>query len=136
MIPETLNNANLTESDEYESLPGKTYRLDFVNQRIIGVVDGPDAVMQFIKKVLSIDKYAYAIYDWYYGNELSTLVGMPYDYVKTECPRIVEEALLTDDRILSVENFEFSMLSVDSLSISCTVRTVYGTLNYTQEVSI
>lgn len=135
MIPETLNQ-NLTEVEEYESLPSHTYRLDFVNKRIIGVVDGSEAIMQFIKKVMAIDKYAYSIYDWYYGNELFRLVGMPYDYVITECPRILEEALLADDRILSVENFAFSKSSIDSLSVSCTVRTVYGTLNYTQEVSL
>ena len=136
MIPSTLNNETLIESEEYESLPSTTYRLDFVNRRIIGVIDGSEAVMQFIKKVLNTDKYAYSIYDWYYGNELLKLVGMPYDYIRTECPRIIEEALLADDRILSVENFEFSKLSIDSLSVSCIVRTVYGTLHYTQEVSI
>lgn len=136
MIPATLNTEYSDNFEEYESLPSKTYRLDFVNKRIIGIVDGPEAVMQFIKKVLNTDKYAYSIYDWYYGNEIFSLVGMPYEYVKTDCPRIVEEALLADDRILSVENFEFSQLSMDSLSMSCTVRTIYGTLNYTQEVSI
>ena len=136
MIPQTFNIQNSIESEEYESLPSNTYRLDFVNKRIIGVVDGQEAVMQFVKKVLNTDKYAYSIYDWYYGNELFELVGMPYDYVITECPRIIEEALLADDRILSVENFAFSKSSIDSLSMSCTVRTVYGTLNYTQEVAI
>ena len=136
MIPQTINNQNLIESAEYESLPSTTYRLDFVNKRIIGTVDGAEAIMQFIKKVLSTDKYAYSIYDWYYGNELFRLIGMPYDYVNTECPRIIREALLADDRILSVDNFEFTKMSLDSLQMSCTVRTVYGTLNYTQEVSI
>ena len=136
MIPQTLNAMDLTEPEEYESLPSTTYRLDFVNNRIIGIIDGPEAIMQFIKKVLNTDKYAYSIYDWYYGNELFSVIGMPYDYVKTDCPRIIREALLADDRILSVDKFEFSKLSADSLSISCIVRTVYGTLNYTQEVSI
>lgn len=136
MIPETLNIENLVDTEEYESPPSTTYRLDFVNKRIIGLVDGPEAVMQFIKKVLSTDKYAYSIYDWYYGNELFSLVGMPFDYVKADCPRVVEEALLADDRILGVENFEFSQSSIDSLVMSCVVRTVYGTLNYTQEVTV
>ena len=136
MILDTLNNQNTTESEAYESPSSRTYRLDFVNRRIMGIVDGAEAVNQFIKKVLCTDKYAYSIYDWYYGNELYSVVGMPYDYIKTECPRIIQEALLVDDRILSIENFEFSKLSVDSLSISCTVRTIYGTLQYNQEVSI
>lgn len=136
MIPYTLNDESLTEAEEYESLPSTTYRLDFVNKRIIGTVDGPEAVMQFIKKTLNTDKYAHSIYDWFYGNELLNLVGMPYDYVVAECPRLIEEALLADDRILSVEDFQFSQAAVDSVSVSCTVRTIYGALNYTQEVSI
>lgn len=136
MIPETLNDEIISEAEEYESLPSLTYRLDFVNRRIIGKVDGAEAVMQFIRKILNTDKYAYSIYDWYYGNELNTLIGMPYDYVVVECPRIIEEALLSDDRILSVKNFKFSRVSLDALSVSCTVSTVYGTLTYTQEVSV
>lgn len=136
MIPETLNTQSLVESEEYESLPSKTYRMDFANKRIIGKVDGAEAVLQFITKVLSTDKYAYAIYDWYYGNDLQSLVGMPYDYIVTECPRIIKEALLVDSRILGIENFQFQRLSNDSMSISCLVKTIYGSINYTQEVSV
>lgn len=136
MIPESLNIEEEVISDEYESPPDKTYRLDFVNKRIIGTVEGKEAVLQFIKKVLDTDKYAYSIYDWYYGNEILSLVGEPYDYIVTECPRIVEEALTVDDRILEVINFEFNKLSADSMNMSCLVRTIYGDINYSQEVMI
>lgn len=136
MIPQTINTDNLVSSEEYESPPSKTYRLDFENKRIIGKVDGADALLQFIRKTLSTDKYAYPIYDWYYGNELLNLVGKPYAYVETECPRIIREALLVDGRILSVDNFKFSNMSTDSLTVSCTVRTVFGIINYYQEVSV
>lgn len=137
MIPDTLESELLIEDEEeYESPTSNTYRMDFVNKRIMGTVDELPAVEQFVKKVLSTDKYAYSIYDWYYGNELLSLVGMPYEYIVTVCPRIIEEALLDDDRILSVENFQFSKISVDAMSMSCTIKTLYGTLNYTQEVAI
>ena len=136
MIPETLNTENLITTEDYESPPDRTYKLDFVNKRIIGKIEGKEAVLQFIKKVFDTDKYAYPIYDWYYGNELLNLVGMPYEYVITECPRIINEALTTDDRILAVTNFEFTKTSVDSLTMSCVVRTIYGNINYSQEVMI
>lgn len=136
MIPATLNEQTLLESEQYHSHPSRTYRLDFENKRIIGKVDDAEAVLQFIKKVMNTDKYAYAIYDWYYGNELFTLIGKPHAYAKTECPRIIEEALLVDDRILSIENFQFQEVGTDSQLLSCVVRTIYGKLNYTQEVSI
>ena len=135
MIPETLNSDNLIDIDEFESAPSFTYRLDFTNRRIIGKVDGKEAVMQFIKKVLDTSKYAYEIYDWYYGNELLGLFGMSYDYISVEAPRIVEEALLVDDRITYIDSWSFTRLSLDSMEISFLVHTIYGDIKYTEEVA-
>lgn len=136
MIPNSLTIEEPLNPQEYESPPDKTYRLDFENKRIMGNVDGKDAVMQFIKKVLSTDKYAYVIYDWYYGNELLSLVGKPYEYVVTECPRIIDEALTVDSRIIEVTDFEFTQSSIDGFVMSCLVKTIYGDINYTQEVMV
>ena len=136
MIPETINDQSLLELEQYHSPSSKTYRLDFKNKRIIGKVDEAEAVLQFIRKVFNTDKDACEIYDWYYGNELFTLIGKPRAYAITECPRIIEEALLVDDRILSVDSFQFEEVSTDSLLLSCVVRTIFGALNYTQEVLI
>ena len=136
MIPQTVNLDNAPSSEDYESMSSRTYRLDFENKRIVGKVDGTDAIVQFIRKTLNTDKYAYPVYDWNYGNELISLIGKSQAYVETECPRIIEEALLADDRILSVSNFKFSNVSIDSLEVSCTVKTVFGTINYYQEVSL
>ena len=136
MIPETLNEENLIDIEEYESPPSLTYRLDFTNRRIIGKIDDKEAVIQFIKKVLETDKYAYAIYDWYYGNELLTLAGMPYDYIVVEAPRIIEEALLVDDRITYIDQWSFKKVAVDAIEISFLVHTIYGDIKYTKEVAV
>lgn len=135
MIPETLNEENLIDIEEYESPPSLTYRLDFTNRRIIGKVDDKEAVMQFIKKVLDTSKYAYEIYDWYYGNELLALVGMSYDYIVVEAPRIIEEALLVDDRITYIDQWSFKKVAVDAMEISFLVHTIYGNIKYTEEVA-
>lgn len=135
MIPETLNEENLIDIEEYESPPSLTYRLDFTNRRIIGKVDDKEAVMQFIKKVLDTGKYAYEIYDWYYGNELLALVGMSYDYIVVEAPRIIEEALLVDDRITYIDQWSFKKVAVDAIEISFLVHTIYGNIKYTKEVA-
>lgn len=136
MIPGTLNDANITATQEYEAPPSKTYRLDFTNKRIIGKIDDADAVNQFIKKVLNTDKYSYEIYNWYYGNELYTLIGRPYEYIIAEIPRIVEEALLVDSRILSIDSWQFSKTLPDKVEGSCMVHTIYGSMSYNMEVSI
>lgn len=137
MIPKTQDFFMQDEnSNNFEILPTKTYRLDPVNKRIVGTVDGPDALMQFIRKVLSTDKYAFEIYDWYYGNELIKLVGQSYDYVVTRIPNIFREALLVDDRIKDVRDFTFNQIQLDAVVVSCTLDTVYGAIKYEQEVVI
>ena len=132
--PEVLATEQNTE--ELQILPTKTYRIDYGNKRIIGTIEGPDAVIQFIEKVLSTDKYAFEIYDWYYGNELLKLVGHSYDYVVTRIPNIFREALLVDDRIIDVRDFTFNKTAIDSVEVSCHIDTVYGEVEYAQEVAI
>ena len=137
MIPESQDFFSQNENTEnYEILPTKTYKIDLVNKRIIGVISDREAVLQFIHKVLSTDKYAYEIYDWYYGNELLTLVGHAYDYVITRIPNIFREALLVDDRISDVRDFTFNRTQIDAIQVSCIIDTVYGQLVYEQEVLI
>ena len=137
MIPATQDMYDRSENTEnYEILPTKTYKIDWVNKRIIGLIDGPEAVMQFIRKVFNTDKYAHEIYDWYYGTEVQTLVGHSYDYVVTRIPNIFKQTLLVDDRIVDVRNFQFTQTRSDTLTVSCTVDTVYGEIKYEQEVSI
>jgi hypothetical protein len=124
----------LTPRETNEVLPTKTYKIDFATKRIIGIVDGRDAVVQFIRKALNTDKYAFEIYNWYYGNEIRKLVGHPYDYVVTRIPNIFREALLVDDRIIDVRDFTFRRTQLDALLVSCVIDTVYGEVIYEQEV--
>ena len=137
MIPvssESLTNSQ--NSQVSQVLPSKTYRIDPVNKRILGTIDGKEAVMQFIQKVLVTDKYAYEIYDWYYGSELYKLVGKSYDYAVTRIVNLFREALLVDDRIIDVRNFTVYQTSIDAMVVSCYIDTVYGQIPYEQEVKI
>lgn len=132
--PELLSEEQSTET--FEILPTKTYRIDPVNKRIIGTIEDREAVLQFINKVLSTDKYAFEIYDWYYGNELKKLAGHSYDYVITRIPNILREALLVDDRITDIRDFTFTQSTIDSVLVVCYIDTVYGEIKYEQEVLI
>ena len=137
MIPDTHDYFMQDENSEnFEVLPTKTYKIDPVNKRIIGTIEDREAVMQFIRKVLNTDKYAFEIYNWYYGNELLKLVGQSYDYVVARVPNIFKEALMVDDRILDVREFTFNKSGIDSMTVSCHIDTVYGVIIYEQEVLI
>lgn len=137
MIPQSEDFFSQDENIEnFEIMPTKTYRIDSVNKRIMGDIEDREAVIQFIRKVLSTDKYAYEIYDWYYGNELIKLVGHSYDYVVTRIPNIFREALLVDDRITDIRDYTFSQPTIDTIVASCVVDTIYGQIKYEQEVMI
>lgn len=136
MIPKTIPIDVTTQPEEFGTHPSLTYKFDFTNKRIIGKIDGPESLIQAIKKILYTNKYSALIYDWYYGNEIYRLLGMSYDYVQAEAPRMIEEALLVDDRIHYISDFSFTQNSLDSLSISFYIHTIYGNLPYTWEVPV
>lgn len=135
MIPETPDFGE-ESVQEYETLPSRTFRLDRTNKRIMGTIDDSEAVMQFIKKVLDTDKYAYEIYDWYYGHQLMLLVGQPYEYVVARIPSIIEEALCCDDRIIRVRDFTFTKNNIDSCTVNFFVDTIYGSQPVETEVKV
>jgi len=135
MIPESVA-TNLIISDDSIIEPSLTYKLDFANKRIMGKVDNSAALLQAIKKILLIDKYAYVIYDWYHGNEINLLIGQSFSYVTSELPRIVEEALIQDDRILGIADIVITPKTLDSIEVSFTVITIFGNILYGMEVNI
>lgn len=126
-----LENAVNTVNKKIKATP--TWQLGAVSCG--GDIDGLEAVKQFIYTQMSIDRYAFNIYDQYVGNELYTLLGKGMDYAKAEIPRMVKECLLFDDRVLSIDSFIFKQDSIDSLSVTFTVHTIYGdTTVYTNTV--
>ena len=135
MIPETPA-FSMGTTEDFEALPTKTFKLDMENGRIMGKIDDSEAVMQFIKKVLDTSKYAYEIYDWYYGNQLNLLVGQSYDYVVARVPKIIEEALCCDDRITGVRDFKFTRNGLDSCTVSFYADTIYGSPKVETEVQL
>lgn len=134
ILPQSIQiDYDTTSSTVY---PSQTYTLDFETGQVYASIDDLDSVKQAITKILSTDRYAYEIYDGYYGNELFTLVGKPYEYVVVEIPRVLNEALLRDERILGVVNYTFKRVSVDSIEIEFQVDTIYGRLDINSKAVI
>ena len=63
--------------------PSKTYHLDLQRGRIVGFVDGYEAIKQAIIKIMLTEKYAYVIYDHYYGVGLEQYIGKEKDRDKS-----------------------------------------------------
>ncbi len=134
MIPS--GNTLLTTELEVETQPSLNYAMKFELNRIVGKVDGLEAMRQVIYKILNTERYQYLIYSWNYGVELADLFGMPVDYCCAEIERRVTEALEADDRIESVEDFEFEFPKPRVVAVTFTANTIFGQTEIETEVNI
>jgi hypothetical protein len=105
----------------------KTYKVILDKDRINGYTDEVDALIQTIYFILNTERYKYIIYSWDYGVELFDLFGKQMTYVISEVERRITEALIQDDRILEVTNFEFESKG-HKLSVTFDVISIYGTI--------
>lgn len=110
--------------------PSKAYRLNFDTGEMNGLIDGRDAVCQFVRKTLSTARYRYLAYNSAYGSELETLIGQDVsgELLQTEIPRLIKEALLYDDRVKDVKNFVVQRAG-DRLYVSFSVDSVFGPIS-------
>lgn len=124
MIP-SVNNI-LTTDLEVETQPSKNYKMHIKDDIIHGTCDSLDAMVQIIYKILNTERYTYPIYSWNYGIELSDLIGEPVSYVCAELERRITEALIQDDRIKSVSDFEFDTSKKKEVVCTFVVHTIFG----------
>jgi len=113
--------------------PSKTYALDIENGVIRGYANGLEAVKQAVYKALNTERYDCLIYSWNYGSEMKKLFGQPISLVYPEVKRRIEEGLLMDDRISSVENFSFEKKR-GALHVTFTVVSTEG--SFESEVNV
>lgn len=132
MIPTTSFNMSELQSVEYSD---KEYKMNTEKDIIIGTCDKIEAVKQAVFKVLNTERYDNIIYSWNYGVELKDLYGMPMSYVQPEIKRRFEEALLQDERISEVNDFEFEVRGHE-LHVSFFVTCDYGKFAAERTVTI
>ena len=105
-------------------LPSRTYALDLDTGDMGGIIDGTDAIKQFIVKAILTARFRFPIYDSDYGSELEELIGSNVSsaLLQTEIPRVITETLIYDDRITDVYDFEIFQ-EADKLFVSFVVDT-------------
>ncbi|MGN1293676.1 DUF2634 domain-containing protein [Weissella soli] len=132
---EILDDSIVDEDDIEEiTLPSLTYQVS--NGRIIGNIDGLDAMRQAIDKLLRTERFIFEIYSDQYGNDLDELIGKEYEYVEADIARVLDEAILGDDRVDSVEVTSISQQSSNSLLANVSVATMFGTITTGVEVEV
>ncbi len=132
MIPQggVLKKEEISESVEPTS---RTYRLDLRQKRVIGTVNGIEAIEQAVYKILQTDRFDHLIYSADYGTEYGGLAGAEQGLLQSELRRRFEEALLQDDRITAVEAMRFTFGRGSAL-VEFTVESSYGDLLIKKEV--
>lgn len=133
MIPFTTA---ILSIDENEEQPSQTYKMDVTDEAVRGYSDNLEAMKQAVFKILQTERYQSLIYSGGYGVELADLFGQPISYVQPELERRIREALLQDERILSVGDFEFSSKKKGELLVAFKVKTVFGDFSAERSVNI
>lgn len=133
-LPTTGDDLDLL-SFAMEDQPSYTYKLDIAGERMRGMTDEKDAVLQAVYLILNVERYAYPIYSRNYGAEFVDLIGQPKDYAMSEIKRRITEALTQDDRITGVDEWEFET-GRNSVRVTFVVRTIYGDVSAEKEVEV
>lgn len=121
---------NLLSTDlEVKAQPSKNYKMHIHDEVVNGICNELNAMEQVIYKILNTERYIYPIYSWNYGIELRDLFGEPVSYVCAEVERRITEALIQDDRINTVSNFEFNTDKRHEVVCTFIVHTIFGDLN-------
>lgn len=133
MIPQT--NTLLNQDFTIASLPTNTFQMHLDTDTIYGFTDEKPAMEQAIYLILSTERYQWLIHSWNYGVELLDLFGQPVSFVLPELKRRIAEALLQDDRITGVDNFQFETQG-GRVHTTFTAHTIFGEIEAERTVEI
>lgn len=133
MIPQ--NGDDLRQDFVFTTLPSRTLKMDHDWKTITGTIDQIQAVKQAVFLILTTERYQWLIFSWNYGVELQNLIGKDPEYCIPEIEHRIREALLQDDRITAVENFEFE-LNKRKVLTTFTVISIFGNINVEKAVEI
>lgn len=133
MIPQVQD--DLKQDFTIETLPSRTFRMYHDPEVITGTIDQIQAVEQAVFLILNVERYQWLIYSWNYGVELHNLIGKDPEYCLPEIERRVREALLQDDRITAVQDFQFEINKKQVLT-AFTVVSIFGEINVEKVVEI
>ena len=115
------------------SRPSRTWIIDRNTMQVGYMDEGLEAVRQAVEIALNVDRFRWQIYNTSFGNELNDLIGDDADYIMSEFPRMVDDALSVDDRVIDTADYVFN-IDGDSMDVSFTVNTVFGA--FAEEVAL
>lgn len=101
------------ENKDAELETMETFRIDFKRGIITSeIIDQVEAIKQFVYIALKTERFLFPIYSQDYGSEIREVIqdrNSTEELRLSEVERMIEEALIFDERIEAVENYEFTV---------------------------
>lgn len=114
----------------------REYGIDFQTGQLTGkIVEGLEAIKVWIWLCMHTERFRHAIYSADYGTNLEQYIGhmLSEEYINTDCESEITDALLINEYIESIEDFE-AVRNSDSLNISFRVVTKFGSIEVDENV--
>ena len=132
-----LSDTQTTKEDDSKVVKvPKEYGIDFRTGQLTGkIVEGLEAIKVWIWLCMHTERFRHAIYSADYGTSLEQYIGhmLSEEYINTDCESEISDALLTNEYIESIEDFE-AVRNSDSLNISFRVVTKFGSIEVDENV--
>jgi hypothetical protein len=123
-----------TSKVEYSSYPNYEWIIDFDSDDMKDPKSELKTIEQAVRFSLETERYKYPIMGYNFGVTFDDLIGTDYSYIKSEIARRIRDALSIDDRIVSVDNFEFEKSDSDML-VKFNVTTILGDITVSTRVT-
>nr|DAM81584.1 MAG TPA: Protein of unknown function (DUF2634) [Caudoviricetes sp.] len=114
----------------------KEYSIDFQTGQLTGkIVEGIEAIKVWIWLCLHTERFRHAIYSADYGTSFEQYIGhvLSDEYINTDCESEITDALLINEYIESIEDFE-AVKDGEHLRVSFRAVTKFGSIEVDENV--
>lgn len=135
-LQELSDTKTIKEDDNQVVKVPREYGINFQNGQLTGkIVEGLEAIKVWIWLCVHTERFRHAIYSADYGTSLEQYIGhmLSEEYINTDCESEISDALLINEYIESIEDFE-AVRNSDSLNISFRVVTKFGSIEVDENV--
>ena len=114
----------------------KEYSIDFQTGQLTGkIVEGLEAIKVWIWLCMHTERFRHAIYSADYGTSFEQYIGhvLSDEYINTDCESEISDALLINEYIESIEDFE-AVKDGEHLRVSFRAVTKFGNIEVDENV--
>ena len=135
-LQELSDTQTIKEEDSQVVKVPKEYGINFQTGQLTGkIVEGLEAIKVWIWLCMHTERFRHAIYSADYGTSLEQYIGhmLSQEYINTDCESEISDALLINEYIESIEDFE-AVKDGEHLRVSFRAVTKFGNIEVDENV--